>query len=168
MNCRLIVTKRHELPPGLLLSVLSCRYKQHISISTYTCKYSFHINRRDCNIYRLLVQVLHRLLRLPLLIMWGLIWVELGDKLWVVSAPFVVTWILHECVAVCVHLFTVELELEFEFVLRPTDSRPVRLGIGPPFGAHDEILSFSFLRLTITLLFFYFRVLHPVARNIKL
>jgi hypothetical protein len=25
-----------------------------------------------------------------------------------------------------------ELELELEFFLRPTDSRPVRLGIGPP------------------------------------
>jgi hypothetical protein len=33
--------------------------------------------------------------------------------------------------------------LELEFVLRPTVSRPVRLGIGPPFGAHDQMLSFS-------------------------
>jgi hypothetical protein len=30
-----------------------------------------------------------------------------------------------------------------EFVLQPTVSRPVRLGIRPPFGAHDQILSFS-------------------------
>jgi hypothetical protein len=34
--------------------------------------------------------------------------------------------------------------LELEFILRPTVSRPVRLGIGLPFGAHDQILSFSF------------------------
>jgi hypothetical protein len=33
-----------------------------------------------------------------------------------------------------------------EFILRPTVSRPVRLGIGPPFGAHDQIyLAFFFL-----------------------
>jgi hypothetical protein len=30
-----------------------------------------------------------------------------------------------------------------EFFLRLTESLPVRLGIGPPFGAHDQILSFS-------------------------
>jgi hypothetical protein len=40
--------------------------------------------------------------------------------------------------------------LELEFVLRPMDSRPLRLGIGPPFGAH----SFSFFRLTVTLVLF--------------
>jgi hypothetical protein len=32
-----------------------------------------------------------------------------------------------------------------EFILRPTVSRPVRLGIGLPFEAHDQILSLSFL-----------------------
>jgi hypothetical protein len=35
------------------------------------------------------------------------------------------------------------MELELECVLRPTVSRQVRLGIGPPFGAHDQILSLS-------------------------
>jgi hypothetical protein len=33
-------------------------------------------------------------------------------------------------------------EMELEFVLRPTASRPVPLAIGLPFGAHDQILSF--------------------------
>jgi hypothetical protein len=33
--------------------------------------------------------------------------------------------------------------LELKFFLRPTDSRPVRLGIGPPFGTLDQILSCS-------------------------
>jgi hypothetical protein len=32
-----------------------------------------------------------------------------------------------------------------ELILLPTVSRPVRLGIGLPFGAHDQILSLSFL-----------------------
>jgi hypothetical protein len=41
-------------------------------------------------------------------------------------------------------------ELELEFVLRPTVSRPVSLGIGPPFGTLDQILSLLFFRLTIT------------------
>jgi hypothetical protein len=31
-----------------------------------------------------------------------------------------------------------------EFILRPTVSRPVPPGIGLPFGAHDQILSFPF------------------------
>jgi hypothetical protein len=44
--------------------------------------------------------------------------------------------------------------LELECVLRPTDSRPVRLGIGSPFGVHDQIISFPFFRLTVTLLLF--------------
>jgi hypothetical protein len=29
--------------------------------------------------------------------------------------------------------------MELEFFLRPTDSRPVRLGVGHPFGVHDQI-----------------------------
>jgi hypothetical protein len=33
--------------------------------------------------------------------------------------------------------------LELEFFLRPTVSQPVRLGIGPPFGIFDQILSCS-------------------------
>jgi hypothetical protein len=33
--------------------------------------------------------------------------------------------------------------VELEFFLRPTVSRPVRLGIGPPFGILDQILSCS-------------------------
>jgi hypothetical protein len=33
--------------------------------------------------------------------------------------------------------------LELEFLLQPTDSRPVRLGIGPPIGTLDYILSCS-------------------------
>jgi hypothetical protein len=32
-----------------------------------------------------------------------------------------------------------------QFILRPTVSRPVRLDIGLPFGAHDQILPISFL-----------------------
>jgi hypothetical protein len=34
-------------------------------------------------------------------------------------------------------------ELELELFLRPTDSRPVHLGIGPPCGTLDQILSCS-------------------------
>jgi hypothetical protein len=39
--------------------------------------------------------------------------------------------------------FEYEFEFEFEFFLRPTVRRPVRLGIGPPFGILDQILSHS-------------------------
>jgi hypothetical protein len=39
--------------------------------------------------------------------------------------------------------YQLELELELEFFLRPTVSRPVSLGIGPPFGTLDQILSCS-------------------------
>jgi hypothetical protein len=38
-----------------------------------------------------------------------------------------------------------EVLLIVEFILRPTVSRPVPLGIGLTFGAHDQILSISFL-----------------------
>jgi hypothetical protein len=44
-----------------------------------------------------------------------------------------------------------------EFILRPTVSRPVRLGIGQPFGAHDQIylaLLFLFFWLTVTFTLF--------------
>jgi hypothetical protein len=58
---------------------------------------------------------------------------------------------------------TVELswvELSWvEFILRPTISRPVRLGIGLPFGAHDQILSLSFLSDNC------FVVLRPLTRG---
>jgi hypothetical protein len=44
-----------------------------------------------------------------------------------------------------------EVEVEVEVNLRPTVSRPVRLGIGPPYGILDQILSCSFFfLLTIT------------------
>jgi hypothetical protein len=35
------------------------------------------------------------------------------------------------------------IEYEVEVNLRPTNSRPVRLGIGPPYGTLDQILSCS-------------------------
>jgi hypothetical protein len=35
------------------------------------------------------------------------------------------------------------ISMELDFFLLPTDSRPVRLGIGPPFGTLDHILSSS-------------------------
>jgi hypothetical protein len=39
--------------------------------------------------------------------------------------------------------------------LRPTASRPVRLGIGSPFGAHDQIYLYHlFFQLTITFIIF--------------
>jgi hypothetical protein len=45
--------------------------------------------------------------------------------------------------------------LELEFFLQPTVSRPVSLGIGPPFGTLDQILaSSSSFCLTITLFYF--------------
>jgi hypothetical protein len=41
--------------------------------------------------------------------------------------------------------------VELEFFLRPTVSRPVRLGIGPPFGTLDQILSCFCFLMTIAL-----------------
>jgi hypothetical protein len=38
---------------------------------------------------------------------------------------------------------TVAVYLELEFFLQLTVSQPVRLGIGPPFGTLDQILSCS-------------------------
>jgi hypothetical protein len=40
----------------------------------------------------------------------------------------------------------VEVEVEVEVNLRPTISRPVCLGVGIPYGTHDQ---FSFISLTI-------------------
>jgi hypothetical protein len=45
--------------------------------------------------------------------------------------------------ATCSSDMSVYFEVEVEVNLRPTVSRPVRLGIGPPFGALDQILSCS-------------------------
>jgi hypothetical protein len=42
------------------------------------------------------------------------------------------------------HILGYAVTLELEFFLRPTVSRPVRPGIGPPFGTLDQILSCSF------------------------
>jgi hypothetical protein len=41
----------------------------------------------------------------------------------------------------CIELKSVWISLELEFFLRLTVSQPVRLGIGPPFGTLDLILS---------------------------
>jgi hypothetical protein len=56
---------------------------------------------------------------------------------------------------VTITILDIEFEFEFEFFLRPTVSRPVSLGIGPPFGTLDQMLacSSSFC-LTITLFCF--------------
>jgi hypothetical protein len=44
----------------------------------------------------------------------------------------------------CCFLSVARMELEeLQFFLRPTVSRPVRLGIGPPFGTLDQILACS-------------------------
>jgi hypothetical protein len=43
-----------------------------------------------------------------------------------------------------VHLYDMTVVLCVVFMLRPTVSRPVRPGIGLPFGAHYQILSFPF------------------------
>jgi hypothetical protein len=40
-----------------------------------------------------------------------------------------------------------------ELMLWPTVSRPIRLGVGHPFGAHDQIFFFPFFCRTVALLF---------------
>jgi hypothetical protein len=40
-----------------------------------------------------------------------------------------------------------------ELLLWPTVSRPIRIGVGHPFGAHDQIFLFPFFCRTIALLF---------------
>jgi hypothetical protein len=44
----------------------------------------------------------------------------------------------------CRFIGMLAVEVEVEVNLRPTVSRPVRLGIGPPYGNLDQILSCSF------------------------
>jgi hypothetical protein len=56
------------------------------------------------------------------------------------SQQFSNTWI-HQLTNTLTHSRTHWVE----FILRPTVSLPVRLGIGLPFGTHDQILSLSFL-----------------------
>jgi hypothetical protein len=43
----------------------------------------------------------------------------------------------------CKGVMRTDIEVEVEVNLRPTVSLPVRLGIGPPFGTLDQILSCS-------------------------
>jgi hypothetical protein len=54
---------------------------------------------------------------------------------------------LHQCTIgsrkPCVIVSTDIILMELELFLRPTVSRPVRLGIGPPFGTLDQIISCS-------------------------
>jgi hypothetical protein len=45
-------------------------------------------------------------------------------------------------------------ELELEFFLRPTDGRPVRLGIGLPLEPMTRFIFLFFFRLTITFILF--------------
>jgi hypothetical protein len=51
----------------------------------------------------------------------------------------------------------VEVEVEVEVTLRPTVSRPVRLGVLPPFGASDQML-----HLLSDITFFIFHVGRPL------
>jgi hypothetical protein len=55
--------------------------------------------------------------------------------------------LLHRVLGFCEPLDIIRgweyVELQLEFFLWPTVSRPVRLGIGPPFGTLDHILSCS-------------------------
>jgi hypothetical protein len=43
--------------------------------------------------------------------------------------------------------------LTVELTLRPMVSQPIRLGVGHPFGTHDQIFLFLFFSRTIALLF---------------
>jgi hypothetical protein len=53
------------------------------------------------------------------------------------------------------YMFLPYTNLILEFFLRPTDSRPVRLGIGPPLGLMTRFIFLFFFGLTITFSFSY-------------
>jgi uncharacterized membrane protein YeiB len=53
--------------------------------------------------------------------------------------------ILYDYTASLFSTSCVGVGLELEVVLRPTDSRPVHLGIGPPLGAHDLFFVICFV-----------------------
>jgi hypothetical protein len=53
---------------------------------------------------------------------------------------FLKLWNRKHCISLLLPFFT-KPELELELFLRPTVSRPVRLGTGPPFGTLDQMLS---------------------------
>jgi hypothetical protein len=57
---------------------------------------------------------------------------------------FCVLYTIVRNLQVLIGLLRVSLRVELSLSLRPTVSRPVRLDIGLPFGAHDQILSFPF------------------------
>jgi hypothetical protein len=44
------------------------------------------------------------------------------------------------------------LRLRLRLILRPTVSQPIYLGVGHPFGAHDQISIFLHLTITFFLL----------------
>jgi hypothetical protein len=55
----------------------------------------------------------------------------------------VVVVVVYVCLTTWVRVLLVKLLVEVEVNLRPTVSWPVRLGIGPPYGTLDQILSCS-------------------------